>query len=202
MPKTTTILLTLLALSFGGNMFIGGLWLGNRMLPQSEIAAHTALPVPAASPAAPAISRAMPMHRPPAARMLLGAAFEDLPEELRQQFRRTLRENGGKLRRALAAEKSAQKEALNALQAEPFDAAALSRALQAIRSAEGERRAIAHQATLGLIEKLTPAQRRAIHLRLSGSLLAPHPRMRSGRPDFRRKPPPGEGDQTKPFPDR
>lgn len=186
MPKITTILLTLLALSFGGNMFVGGLWLGNRMQPRTETTTHIALPAPAAS-------RAMPMHQPHAGRLLLGAAFEDLPDELRQQFRQTLRENGGKLRRALAAEKTAHKDALNALQAEPFDAAALSRALNAIRTAEAERRAIAHEATLVLIEKLTPAQRQAMHRRLSESLLAPHP-MRPGRMDFHRQPPMTDSD--------
>ena len=202
MPKTTTILLTLLAFSFGGNMFIGGLWLGNRMQSRSETAAHIAQPAAVAAPAAPATSGAMPMHRPHAGRMLLGAAFEDLPEEVRQQFRQTLRENGGRLRRALATEKTAHKEALNALQAEPFDAAALARALGAIRSAEGERRAIAHEATLGLIEKLNPAQRQAMHRKLSQSLLAPRDQMQHGRPDFHRKPPPGEGDRTLPLPTR
>ena len=202
MPKTTTILLTLLALSFGGNMFIGGLWLGNRMQAHSDTTPHLTRHAPAALSAAAGMSpNEISMRRPHAGRMLLGAAFEDLPDELRQQFRQALRANGGKLRRALAAEKTARNAALDALQAEPFDAAALARALSAIRTAEGERRAIAHEATLSLIEKLTPEQRQAMHHKLSQSLLAPHP-MQPGHMDFHRKPPMADGDSTVPLPGR
>lgn len=203
MPKTITILLTLLALSFGGNMFIGGLWLGNQMQTHSEAAAPRVQHAPTALPAPAGISprEKMPIHRPHTGRLLLGAAFEDLPDELRRQFQQTLHQNGGKLRRALADEKTARDDALNALQAEPFDPDALAHALSAIRTAEGERRAIAHEAALSLINELAPEQRQAMHRKLSRSLLAPRHRRHSPR-SFDRNPPANEDHRNIPLSDR
>ena len=159
MNSGTRTLAILLALSFGVNMFIGGMWLGDRL---SGKDAHLAVGMP------------VPPTAPPPHRLALGAAFRELPPELRAEFRSNMGLDAGRIGELMNRERRARAQTLDALTAQPFNGDALAKGLQAMRAAETERRALAHNALVGVAGKLTPEQRAAMRRGLGQSLSGRH----------------------------
>jgi len=144
MNRNTRILAILLAVSFGMNLFIAGLWTGGRGRMHDGMTPH---------------SGALRMDR---SGLRLGALFKELPPELKAQLQAKMRANQPLLQQHLLAEREALAEAQAALIADPFVPALLAKALSDLRTTEDARRTQAHMAIIDIAQQVTKEQRAAI----------------------------------------
>ena len=104
---------------------------------------------------------------------------QSLPEDDRATARRAFRQLARELMQGFRAVRTARQDVLDALSTEPFDVAALDRALMELRSRTDAAQAIAHQALLAIGPDLSPEGRAALAERAA----ALHRGDRHGGPD-------------------
>jgi uncharacterized membrane protein len=101
-------------------------------------------------------------HRPPHPPERETPAFRGERDGNRAPLRKLLREQGGELKEKRRAIAEARRTAQTALEAEPFDRAALERALEALRDETVASQKIMHGAIADAATKGTPEERRKL----------------------------------------
>ncbi|HEX6277129.1 MAG TPA: periplasmic heavy metal sensor [Polyangiaceae bacterium] len=101
-------------------------------------------------------------HRPPHPPEREMPAFRGERDGKRAPLRKLLREHGDELRERRGAIAEARRRAQTALEAEPFDRAAVERALEALRNETVASQKIMHDAIAGAASKGTPEERRKL----------------------------------------
>lgn len=107
-------------------------------------------------------------HGPPRPGHMRGEDFglmslsRELPEERRKEFRKQLRDDRAKLKPMMEDIRVSRRAAADLLAAQPFDRAALERAIATVAEKERAFRQAAVTAFLGHAEQLTPDERRML----------------------------------------
>lgn len=147
--KAIVTLSVLLGLSVCGNAFLGGMALSRA--PFMEPPRHM-------------MRGDGPEGRPEGGRMRDGLREfgRDLPPEVRQPIMDAFQQDREQRTEYMRQIGEARRASLDALRAEPFDAAKLREALVAQRSAQATIQEHVHELLVGVIEKLTPEQRQQL----------------------------------------
>lgn len=137
--------------------------------------------------------------RPPRGNPIMRVT-ERMPEDLRARYVARMRAEGQNNRAKMQEARDARREAIAAMTAEPYDAAAASAALARARESETAMRASLENAVVDFSRNLDQEQRRVIAESLRGGPPGGRDRGRGDRDGERRGPPEGYGPPKEPKP--